>query len=42
MKITILGAAGGEDEPRQALAKLIEQRFKLPSRLPDMGETIEV
>ncbi len=32
----------GEDEPRGALAKKIQQRFKLPSKLPRMGETIEL
>jgi len=32
----------GEDKPRAALARLIRQKFKLTSRLPDMGETIEV
>ena len=30
----------GEDEPREALAKKIQQRFKLPSRRPMMGEVI--
>jgi metallo-beta-lactamase family protein len=32
----------GEDEPRVALAKKIQQQFKLPSRLPAMGEVIEL
>ena len=32
----------GEDEPRQALAKKLEQQFRLPSRLPGMGEVIEL
>jgi metallo-beta-lactamase family protein len=32
----------GEDAPRGALAKLIQQRFKLPSQLPKMGEVIEL
>jgi len=32
----------GEDEPREALAKQIQQRFKLPSRRPMMGEVIEL
>jgi len=32
----------GEDGPREALAKKIQQRFKLPSRLPQMGEVIEL
>jgi metallo-beta-lactamase family protein len=32
----------GENEPRQALAKLIRQCFKLPSKLPEMGEPIEL
>jgi metallo-beta-lactamase family protein len=32
----------GEDHARGALAKKIQQRFKLPSRLPQMGETIEL
>jgi metallo-beta-lactamase family protein len=31
----------GEDEPRQILAQNIQQRFKLKSALPGMGETIE-
>lgn len=32
----------GEDEPRQALAKQIQQQFKLPSKLPQMGDVIEL
>jgi metallo-beta-lactamase family protein len=32
----------GEDEPRQILAEKIQQRFKLKSALPGMGETIEL
>jgi metallo-beta-lactamase family protein len=32
----------GEDKPRQALAAKIRQRFKLPCRLPQMGEAIEL
>jgi metallo-beta-lactamase family protein len=32
----------GEDGPRTALAKKIQQRFSLPCRLPAMGETIEL
>jgi metallo-beta-lactamase family protein len=32
----------GEDRGRAALAKLIQQRFKLPSILPRQGEVIEV
>jgi metallo-beta-lactamase family protein len=32
----------GEDGPREALAKKIQQQFKLPSRLPKMGEVIEI
>jgi len=32
----------GEDGPREALAKKIQQRFKLPSRRPMMGEVIEL
>ena len=32
----------GEDEPRQILAQKIQQRFKLKSALPAMGETIEL
>jgi metallo-beta-lactamase family protein len=32
----------GEDEPRAALAKKIQQQFKLPSKLPTMGEVIEL
>jgi metallo-beta-lactamase family protein len=32
----------GEDDQRAALAKLIQQRYRLPSKLPKMGETIEL
>lgn len=32
----------GEDGPREALAAKIQQRFKLRSTLPGMGETIEL
>jgi metallo-beta-lactamase family protein len=32
----------GEDEPREALAKKIQQQFKLPSKLPKMGDVIEL
>ncbi len=32
----------GEDEPREALAKHIKQRFGLASRLPNMGDAIEL
>jgi metallo-beta-lactamase family protein len=32
----------GEDEPRGALAKKIQQRFKLTSSLPMMGDVIEL
>jgi metallo-beta-lactamase family protein len=32
----------GEDGPRQALAQKIQQRFKLKSTLPAMGDTIEL
>jgi metallo-beta-lactamase family protein len=32
----------GEDGPREALAKKIQQQFKLPSKLPAMGEVIEL
>jgi hypothetical protein len=32
----------GEDDQRAALAKLIQQRFRLPSKSPAMGETIEI
>jgi len=32
----------GEDEPREMLAQKIQQRFKLKSSLPAMGETIEL
>ncbi len=32
----------GEDRQREALAKKIQERFKLPSALPEMGETIEL
>jgi len=31
----------GEDGPREALAKGIQQQFKLPSRLPKMGDVVE-
>jgi len=32
----------GEDEPRRILARKIQQRFKLKSELPDLGETIRL
>jgi len=32
----------GEDDQRTALAKFIQQRHRLPSKLPKMGETIEI
>lgn len=32
----------GEDGPRAALAKKIQQQFRLPSKLPKMGEVIEL
>lgn len=32
----------GENEPRQILAKLIRQRYKLKPLLPDMNETVEL
>jgi metallo-beta-lactamase family protein len=32
----------GEDGPRAALAQKIQQRFKLKSTLPRLGETIEI
>ncbi len=32
----------GEDGPREALAKKIQQQFKLPSRLPKMGDVVEL
>jgi metallo-beta-lactamase family protein len=32
----------GEDKPREALAKMIQQQFRLPSTLPRMGEGIEL
>jgi metallo-beta-lactamase family protein len=32
----------GEDGPRAALAKKIQQRFRLPSKLPAMGDVIEL
>jgi metallo-beta-lactamase family protein len=32
----------GEDDQRSALARLIQQRYRLPSILPKMGETIEL
>jgi metallo-beta-lactamase family protein len=32
----------GEDGPREALAKLIQNRFRLPSKLPGLGDVIEL
>jgi metallo-beta-lactamase family protein len=32
----------GEDDQRAALAKVIQQRHRLPSKLPKMGEVIEI
>lgn len=32
----------GEDEPRSALAKLLQHRFKTTCRLPQLGEVIEL
>jgi len=32
----------GEDDQRAALARLIQQRHRLPSTLPKMGEVIEL
>lgn len=32
----------GEDDQRSALARLIQKRYRLPSTLPKMGETIEL
>jgi metallo-beta-lactamase family protein len=32
----------GEDDQRGAFAKLIQQRHRLGSKLPKMGETIEI
>ncbi len=32
----------GEDDQRAALARLIQQRYRLPSKLPKMGEVIEI
>src|SRR5262245_1749243 len=32
----------GEDKPRKILAQMIQQRFKLSSTMPDMGETLEL
>jgi hypothetical protein len=32
----------GEDDPRETLAKMIQQRFRLTSKLPRMGEVIEL
>jgi metallo-beta-lactamase family protein len=32
----------GEDGPREALAKKIQQRFRLSSKLPGMGDVIEL
>jgi hypothetical protein len=31
-----------EDDQRAALAKLIQRRCRLPSKLPKMGEAIEL
>jgi metallo-beta-lactamase family protein len=32
----------GEDDQRAALARLIQQRYRLPSKLPAMNEVIEL
>jgi hypothetical protein len=32
----------GENEPRQILAKLIEQRYKLKPLLPDLNAVVEL
>jgi predicted metal-dependent RNase len=32
----------GEDDQRAALAKLIQQRYRLTSKLPRMGDVIEL
>jgi metallo-beta-lactamase family protein len=32
----------GEDDQRAALARLIQRRYRLPSKLPKMGEVIEI
>jgi predicted metal-dependent RNase len=32
----------GEDDQRAALARLIQQRHRLPSTLPEMGAVIEL
>jgi metallo-beta-lactamase family protein len=32
----------GEDGPRAALAKKIQQQFRLPSKLPKMGEVLDL
>jgi hypothetical protein len=32
----------GEDDQRATLAKLIQQRYRLPSKLPKIGEVIEI
>ena len=32
----------GEDDQRAALAKIIQQRFRLPSKSPAMSEVIEL
>ncbi len=32
----------GEDDQRAALARMIQERFRLPSKLPAMGEVIEL
>ena len=32
----------GEDDQRAALARIIQQRYRLPSKLPKMGDVIEI
>jgi metallo-beta-lactamase family protein len=32
----------GEDDQRAVLARLIQQRYQLPAKLPKMGDTIEL
>ncbi len=41
-KVDAVLLAHGEDEQRAALAKLIQQKFRLPSQSPAMGEVIEL
>jgi predicted metal-dependent RNase len=32
----------GENEPRETLARMIQQQFKIAPTLPGMGETVEL